>query len=93
MARLAVSCLLAVAALGCLRVFGPDLRATGVHAGVAPRVERETCMGCHEAEADALVRMKAGDHAPAAAPLVADWMLAESRTCTDCHAIRGAGAR
>jgi hypothetical protein len=135
--RLAASGLLALLALfggilGCLRVFGPDLRARGVHASVPSDAETQPdqvavgCMGCHEAEADALARMEAAKQAaerpaphahahggevhihadPAAPPttmtmttmtmtmamtgppLVADWMVADSRACTDCHRVR-----
>lgn len=82
--------LVGAALLGCLRVFGPDLRTVGVHAGVRPGEPRETCMGCHESEADAIVRMR--EHGPRAepahAPLVADWMITESRECSVCHVIR-----
>lgn len=57
-------------------------------------------MGCHESEADALARMHGAASAtietrsetrsgPGAgpAPLVADWMVADLRACTDCHRI------
>lgn len=79
--------------LGCLRSFGPDLRARGTHAGLPANSPNETCpndicMGCHESEADALARMRAGDVAESPAPLVADWMLTAPQPCAHCHRIR-----
>jgi hypothetical protein len=84
--------LLGLGVLGCLRAFGPDLRRAGVHAGLPAATAQESCMDCHESEADALARMQAADSRSAASesgpPLVADWMITDLRPCTDCHRIR-----
>jgi hypothetical protein len=45
-------------------------------------------MDCHESEAEALARMRAGDVAESPAPLVADWMISDPQPCTHCHRIR-----
>lgn len=46
-------------------------------------------MGCHRSEAEALAAPKPDD-----APLVADWMLTDERSCLGCHRLAGAtGAR
>jgi hypothetical protein len=74
--------------LGCLRSFGPNLRARGTHASLPASNPNETCMDCHESEADALARMRAGDVAESPAPLVADWMLTAPQPCAHCHRIR-----
>lgn len=79
--------------LGCLRSFGPNLRARGTHASLPASSPNSTCMGCHESEADALARMNAahGSHTPVVSesPLVADWMITAPQPCTYCHRIRG----
>jgi nitrate/TMAO reductase-like tetraheme cytochrome c subunit len=75
---------LATVVLGCLPAFAPNLRPRGVHAGLTTASSSELCMSCHISEKDAL---ELG--APASAPIVADWMLAEERTCSDCHRVRG----
>ncbi|MFO7564646.1 MAG: hypothetical protein R6X02_18530 [Enhygromyxa sp.] len=100
---LVVAILLVVGAIGCLRSFGPNLRPRGVHGELPVASPNETCMGCHESEADALARMRAAGRHPALAPapapapasmpelgppLVADWMVEEPRACIDCHRIR-----
>lgn len=75
--------------LGCLRSFGPNLRPRGTHAGLPAASQNQTCMGCHESEADALARMNATkDMSASPAPLVADWMITEAQPCTHCHRIR-----
>lgn len=94
--RAAIALGLGVSLFGCLRAFGPDLLAKGPHAVVRPSSDPETCMGCHESEADAIARMRAHpDSEPmsAGAPLVADWMVTEARTCVTCHVVRGIDAR
>ena len=53
--------------LGCLQVFGPDLRARGAHGGVPEAAPADACMGCHESEADALARLAAAKAAELAA--------------------------
>lgn len=73
----------ALLVIGCLPAFAPNLRARGVHAGATPTAANETCMDCHVSEHDAM-------HQPGtvqAAPIVADWMVTESRACTDCHRV------
>lgn len=72
----------------CLPVFAPNIRAAGVHAGVSGSSDSPTCMGCHTSERDA---MALGE--PTEAPIVADWMLAEPRTCVDCHRARARSGR
>lgn len=92
---------LGVSLLGCLAAFGPDLRSKGPHAAVRPSSESQICMGCHESEADALARMKThpqasephAELAPADAPIVPDWMVADARPCVSCHVVRGFDAR
>jgi hypothetical protein len=98
LARSIAAVLLAVGLLGCLRVFGPDLRPVGPHVGLSGA---GSCMDCHESEADAIVRIAQETAKLSAAPpshtppktelgppLVADWMVAEARPCTDCHRVR-----
>jgi hypothetical protein len=43
----------------------------------------EACMVCHVSEHEAL-----GLDTPTPAPIVADWMLVEARTCVACHHVR-----
>jgi hypothetical protein len=69
--------------LGCLPAFAPNIRAAGVHAAVNDSSASETCMDCHTSEHDALQLDE-----PTEAPIVADWMLVEARTCVDCHRVR-----
>jgi hypothetical protein len=69
--------------VGCLPAFAPNIRAAGVHAVVSESSTSETCMGCHTSEHEALKL-----DAPTDAPIVADWMLTEERTCVDCHVVR-----
>ncbi len=90
---------------GCLASFAPKLRSAGPHAGLEPGVAaaNETCMSCHESEADALARMRASGSSPtpmampmpmpmamdmSGPPLVADWMITDERPCAACHRIR-----
>jgi hypothetical protein len=75
---------LALLVLGCLPAFAPNLRARGTHAGLRPETPGETCMSCHVSEHEATLRAP-GTRMPA--PIVADWMLAESRDCVDCHRV------
>jgi hypothetical protein len=77
-----------IVTVGCLPVFAPNIRAAGVHAGVDEPGASEPCMDCHTSEQEALKL-----DAPTRAPIVADWMLAESRSCVDCHRIRSASLR
>ncbi|PRQ05991.1 hypothetical protein [Enhygromyxa salina] len=72
-----------IATLGCLPAFAPNIRVVGEHAGVNQASDSQTCMGCHVSEREAL---KLGG--PTEAPIVADWMLTEARTCVDCHRAR-----
>jgi hypothetical protein len=72
----------AVLALGCLPAFAPGLRARGIHAGLDRDSPRTSCMTCHESEAEALARASTS---PSKAPLVAEWMLTERRSCVNCH--------
>ena len=74
----------ATLALGCLPAFAPNLRPRGVHAGLGDPGTSESCMGCHVSEEEALAL-----DGPAAAPIVADWMIEEVRPCGDCHRVRG----
>jgi len=71
--------------LGCLPSFAPNLRAKGVHAGLDAGSGNDSCMGCHISEGEALAQKLEG---PAAAPLVADWMLEDRRSCAQCHVLR-----
>lgn len=92
--RLVAAVFLVIGSLGCLRTFGPDLRPRGVHADLPAASPNETCMSCHESEAEALARMHATGSSPAhesqpGPPLVGDWMVEDSRSCTYCHRIRG----
>ena len=92
--RLVAATLSFAGLLGCLSSFGPDLRPRGVHTELPAQSPNATCMGCHESEADALARMHAEGSSPASMsesgpPLVADWMVEESRACVHCHRIRG----
>ncbi len=87
--------LLTLGLLGCLATFGPDLRARGVHGGLVSDAPNDTCMSCHESEADALARMNAAKAAgtpmkmsESGSPLVADWMVADERPCATCHRVR-----
>lgn len=94
---LCVTALLLFGLLGCLRAFGPDLRPRGAHAGLPVNSPNDTCMSCHESEADALARMRGQgrEQAPWSAPmmdasgppLVADWMIEAPQPCTHCHRI------
>ncbi|NVB40414.1 hypothetical protein G6O69_21420 [Pseudenhygromyxa sp. WMMC2535] len=81
---LAALVLLALGGLGCLSSFAPNLRARGVHEALHPQTTGEVCMGCHVSERDALAQ----PDTPTAAPIVADWMLADERSCTGCHRVR-----
>jgi nitrate/TMAO reductase-like tetraheme cytochrome c subunit len=69
--------------LGCLPAFAPNIRAADVHAGLDESSVSKTCMDCHTSEHDAMQL-----DTPTRAPIVADWMLAETRTCVDCHQVR-----
>ncbi|KIG19019.1 hypothetical protein DB30_05923 [Enhygromyxa salina] len=75
--------MLLVATVGCLPAFAPNIRANGVHAGVSKASESQTCMSCHVSEQEAL---ELGG--PTEAPIVADWMTTDTRTCVDCHRAR-----
>ncbi|MCA9682363.1 MAG: hypothetical protein KC457_09225 [Myxococcales bacterium] len=93
LALFAGSALVGFAAPGCLQVFGPDLRARGPHEGLdttgaADAADR--CMDCHLSEAEALAQKLEG---PTEAPLVADWMVEEPRSCVTCHVVRPHGGR
>jgi hypothetical protein len=78
--------------LGCLPVFGPDLRPRGHHAGLESGTPRDGCMGCHVDEHQAIASGVDEDH-PAPAPIVADWMLEDPRECVTCHRLRAAHQR
>jgi hypothetical protein len=78
----------AIATLGCVPAFAPNIRAAGVHASVDESGASETCMDCHTSEHEALALAE-----PTKAPIVADWMLTEARTCVDCHRVREAPRR
>lgn len=69
--------------LGCLPAFAPNIRATGVHASVSEPSVAASCMDCHVSEQQALEL-----DAPTSAPIVADWMLIDARSCVDCHRVR-----
>lgn len=86
-ALLAGVALVGFATPGCLRVFGPDLRARGPHQGLDTA---DRCMDCHISEAEALAQKLEG---PTEAPLVADWMVEEPRSCVDCHLVRPPAVR
>lgn len=83
---------------GCLTTLAPNIRAKGIHDIVTPAATRDTCLSCHETEADAIVRMERLAHAgkpvppprEGDAPLVQDWMVEDKRSCVDCHHVRGA---
>jgi hypothetical protein len=77
-----------LATFGCLPAFAPNIRAAGVHASTDEASASETCMNCHTSEHEALELA-----APIEAPIVADWMLTEARTCVDCHRVREALGR
>jgi hypothetical protein len=78
----------AIVTVGCLPAFAPNIRAAGVHAGVDESEVSETCMDCHTSEQEALQL-----DGPTRAPIVADWMLTEARSCVDCHRVGSAPRR
>jgi hypothetical protein len=80
--------MVAIVTLGCLPAFAPNLRAKGVHAGTSASSLSAACMDCHVSEHEALEHEE-----PAQAPIVADWMLAETRGCVDCHQVRTVARR
>lgn len=81
---------LATLTLGCLPAFAPNLRIRGPHAGLHAASPNEQCMGCHVSEREAL---QLGPDTPMAAPIVADWMLEDARTCGHCHRVHEPSAR
>ncbi|MGB1016585.1 MAG: hypothetical protein ACPG4T_20780 [Nannocystaceae bacterium] len=80
-----------------MTTLAPNIRAKGVHDIVTPAATRATCLGCHETEAEAVVRIERLAHAgkpaptpgPGDAPLVQDWMAQDKKGCVDCHRVRG----
>jgi hypothetical protein len=86
-ARLAALGLLTALGLpGCLRAFGPDLCERDHHAGLAHAPSGARCMDCHVSEPEAIALGVDAQH-PAPAPIVAAWMLDESRECVVCHRV------
>lgn len=83
--RLLVACGM-LGSLGCLRAFGPDLRARDHHAGLAQAAAVGSCMDCHVSEPEAIA-MGVDEHHPAPAPIVAPWMIEDERECVVCHRV------
>jgi hypothetical protein len=84
----------------CLATFGPDIRSAAHHASVTAQTDDAVCLGCHEPEQRARTRLASMTRPQreramhrmmhgGGAPLVAQWMIDDARTCVTCHAVRG----
>ncbi len=87
-------------ASGCLTALGPNIRARNHHQDVRASDDDGECLTCHEPELSAQARLMKMGHVErdaamdrmmggGGASLVAQWMIDDSRSCQQCHVLRG----